>query len=102
MLINGSDFEVHSAVMTVLSCRSCQLMRTMDISREGCGEKEITSCAADLGWAPETREADISGKCCRESFAQEQLLSTTQQGWGHDHPEMGRREGRELRCCVAQ
>ena len=34
MLISGSDFEVHSAVMTVLSCRSCQLRRAMDICRE--------------------------------------------------------------------
>ena len=69
MLINGSDFEVHSAVMTVLSCRSCQLMRTMDISREGCGEKEITSCAAELGWAPGTQGDDISGQHCRETTA---------------------------------
>ena len=67
MLINGSDFEVHSAVMTVLSCRSCQLMRTMDISREGCGEKEITSSAAELGWAPDIQGADRSGQCCRET-----------------------------------
>ena len=42
-------------------------MRTMDISREGCGEKEITSCAADLGRTPETQGDDISGQCCRET-----------------------------------
>ena len=42
-------------------------MRAMDISRESCGEKEITSCAAELGWAPETQGADISGQCCRET-----------------------------------
>ena len=66
VLINGSDFKVHSAVMTVLSCRSCQLMRAMDISRESCGEKEISS-AAELYWAPETQGADLRGQCCRET-----------------------------------
>ena len=39
----------------------------MDISRESCGEKEITSSAAELGRAPETQGADISGQCCRET-----------------------------------
>ena len=34
MLINGSDVEVRSAVMTLLPCRSCQLRRAMDICRE--------------------------------------------------------------------
>jgi len=42
-------------------------MRAMDISRESCGEREITSPAAELGWAPETEGADISGQCCRET-----------------------------------
>jgi len=67
VLINGSDFEVHSAVMTVLPCRSCQLMRALGICRESCGEKEITSPAAELGWAPETQGDDVSGQCCRET-----------------------------------
>lgn len=67
MLINGSDFKVHSAVMTVLSCRSCQHRRARNISRESCGEKEISSSAAELYWAPETQGADISGQCCRET-----------------------------------
>ena len=31
------------------------------------GEKEITSFAAELNWAPETQGADISGQCCRET-----------------------------------
>ena len=61
MLINGSDFKVHSVVMTVLSCKSCQHRKAMDISRESCGEKEIFS-AAELCWAPETQGADISGQ----------------------------------------
>ena len=39
----------------------------MDISRESCGEKEISFSAAELGWAPETQGADISGQCCRET-----------------------------------
>jgi len=51
----------------VLSCRSCQLMRAMDISRESCGEKEIISSAAELCWAPETQGDDISGQRCRET-----------------------------------
>ena len=67
MLISGSDFEVHSAVMTVLSCQSFQHRRAMDISRESCGEKEISFSAAELGWAPETQRADISGQRCRET-----------------------------------
>ena len=53
--------------MTVLSCRSWQHRKAMDISRESCGEREITSPAAELGWAPETQGADISGQCCRET-----------------------------------
>jgi len=52
--------------MTVQSCRNCQLRRAVDISRESCGEKEITSPAAHLGWAPETQGADISGQRCRQ------------------------------------
>jgi len=43
--------------MTLLPYRSCQLRRAMDISRESCGEKEITASAADLGRAPETQGA---------------------------------------------
>ena len=39
----------------------------MDISRESSGEKEITSSAADLGWAPGTQRAHTSGQCCRET-----------------------------------
>ena len=66
MLINGSDFKVHSAVMTVLSCRGCQHRMAMDISRESCGEKEISFSAAELGWASETQGADLRGQCCRE------------------------------------
>ena len=62
MLINGSDFKVHSAMMTVLSCKSCQHRMPMDTSRESCGEKEISFSAAELGWAPETQGADISGQ----------------------------------------
>ena len=34
MLIDGADFEVRSAVMTVQSCRNCQLRRAVDICRE--------------------------------------------------------------------
>ena len=41
-------------------------MRIMDISREGCGEKEIFS-AAELGWVSETQGADLRGQCCRET-----------------------------------
>ena len=95
MLINGSDFEVHSAVMTVLPCRSCQLRRAMDISRESCGEKEITSPAAHLGWAPETQGADISGQCCREtavprsssSAAHRRAGAMTIRRWGEEKEE---------------
>ena len=39
----------------------------MDISRESCGEKEITSSAAELGWAPGTQEAHKSRQCCGET-----------------------------------
>ena len=39
----------------------------MDISRESFGENEITSSAADLGWAPGTQTAHTSGQCCRET-----------------------------------
>ena len=67
VLINGSDVEVRSAVMTLLPCRSCQLRTAMDISRESCGEKEITSSAADLGQAPGKQGAHTRGQCCRET-----------------------------------
>ena len=60
VLINGSDFEVHSAVMTVVPCRSCQLKRAMDISRESSGEKEITSSDAELSRPPGTQNAYTS------------------------------------------
>ena len=64
VLISGSDFEVHSAVMTVLSCRSCQLRRAMHISRERRKSPPLLlSWAGLLGH----READRSGQCYRET-----------------------------------
>ena len=58
VLISGSDFEVHSAVMTVLSCQSFQHRRAMDISRESCGERR-KSPPVLLSWAGLLRHREL-------------------------------------------